>query len=266
MDLASISPPTKITIPAPPQEDEPSWRDKPLVRRHMADRTRTPDIGGTQAEKDMFGEEGAGIADVLDVLNPLQHIPFVSTLYRELSGDTISTASKIVGGALMGGPIGLVAAVFDTIFTQETGRGVGETALAAITGDVSAPTTQVAQAAKNTQFSEAQVVEELYPTEQAAAQTGPIPVRQMQQKMAAERYSSMANEQSSKHIEIIPPSLTTSNITVPASSGNMSAAVQSKAMLDLYGQSPAPAHRAYRDANMLGYLREASAAGVNTVM
>lgn len=257
--------PTKITIPARRQEEDASlsWQDKPVVRRHMADRYRGTEIAGTAAEAQFFGEDGLQVTDVLDVINPLQHIPFVSTLYRELTGDTISSAAKIAGGALLGGPVGLVAAVFDSIFTQETGRGLTETAVAMVTGDTAPAAattrTQVASAAPDKGFSEAQLVEELYPSGEAEA----VATLDAQQKLAAERYASIAAEQSAKHIEIIPPDITVANVTPPASGGPMSAAAQSQAMLDLYGNSPAPAHRAYRDANMLSYLQAAS---VNTVM
>lgn len=266
MDTGIASQPTRITIPAPKQEDASpaSWQDAPLTRRHQASNYRGQDIAGTDAEKQAFGEDGLQVSDVLDAINPLQHIPFVSTLYRELTGDTMSAGSKIAGGALLGGPIGLVASVFDTIFTGETGKSFSETAVAMVSGESGqASTTQLASATPTKGFSEAQVVEELYPSAQAAQDSGPIPVKSAQQKLAAERYASMAMEQSQKHIEIIPPSLTAANTTVPASSGSMSAAVQSQTMLDLYGQSPVPAHRAYREANMLGYLQASS---VKTVM
>jgi hypothetical protein len=48
---------------------------------------------------------------ILDVVNPLQHIPLISNLYRSLTGDTMSTVSNIAGGALFGGPLGAAGAV-----------------------------------------------------------------------------------------------------------------------------------------------------------
>ncbi|MGQ3031076.1 MAG: hypothetical protein ACT60Q_22290, partial [Ferrovibrionaceae bacterium] len=38
-------------------------------------------------EKSLFGDEGFSFKTVLDTINPLQHIPIVSTIYRELTGD-----------------------------------------------------------------------------------------------------------------------------------------------------------------------------------
>lgn len=53
-----------------------------------------------------FGEDGLTFGDLLDVINPLQHIPFLGGLYRKLTGDTIDPAMRVAGGALFGGPIG----------------------------------------------------------------------------------------------------------------------------------------------------------------
>lgn len=76
-----------------------------------------------------------GFSDLLDVVNPLQHIPVVSTLYRSLTGDQIGPVARVVGGTLYGGPIGAGMAVANAIMEQETGRDIGDTVLAMVTGD-----------------------------------------------------------------------------------------------------------------------------------
>jgi len=53
-----------------------------------------------------FGEDGLTFRDLIDLVNPLQHIPVLSTVYRKLTGDTIDPAMRVAGGALFGGPIG----------------------------------------------------------------------------------------------------------------------------------------------------------------
>jgi hypothetical protein len=67
--------------------------------------------------------------DLLDVVNPLQHIPVVGTLYRAITGDTIKTLPKIAGDALYGGWMGLASSVADTAFEKITGKNVGDTIL-----------------------------------------------------------------------------------------------------------------------------------------
>ena len=54
-------------------------------------------------------------ADFLDVINPLQHIPIVSSIYRAITGDEINGPARVLGGALFGGPLGLVAGIIDAI-------------------------------------------------------------------------------------------------------------------------------------------------------
>lgn len=54
----------------------------------------------------LFGDKGLQFRDLLDIVNPLQHIPGVSQVYRKLTGDEIKPAMALAGGALFGGPIG----------------------------------------------------------------------------------------------------------------------------------------------------------------
>ncbi|MEJ0043742.1 MAG: hypothetical protein WDM81_16640 [Rhizomicrobium sp.] len=70
--------------------------------------------------------------DVLDIVNPLQHIPVVGTLYRALSGDTIKTGPKIAGDTLYGGITGFASSIADTVFEKITGKNVGDTVLAMV--------------------------------------------------------------------------------------------------------------------------------------
>jgi len=75
--------------------------------------------------------------DVLDMLNPLQHIPVISTIYRKISGDQMGYASRIAGDALYGGAIGslvssLVSAVANVFVDSTTGKDIGEHLMAAV--------------------------------------------------------------------------------------------------------------------------------------
>jgi len=73
----------------------------------------------------MFGEDGFTFLDFLDIINPLQHIPIVSSIYRDLTGDTLDYGSRVAGGALFGGPIGALFSVVNGIFEETTGKDVG---------------------------------------------------------------------------------------------------------------------------------------------
>ncbi len=85
----------------------------------------------------LFGADGFNFLDILDIINPLQHIPFVSTLYRTLTGDTIAPVSRIAGGALFGGPIGAVVSLVNTIVAEWTGKDISDHAVGFVTGDES---------------------------------------------------------------------------------------------------------------------------------
>lgn len=74
------------------------------------------------------------IKGLVDVVNPLQHIPVVSTLYRRITGDEISPVARLAGGALFGGPIGAAASAADLALQKATGKDAGETALAFLDG------------------------------------------------------------------------------------------------------------------------------------
>ena len=73
-----------------------------------------------------FGDDGLTFGDILDVINPLQHIPVISTIYRNLTGDELSPAARIAGGALFGGAIGFIASAANTAVLAFSGKDIGE--------------------------------------------------------------------------------------------------------------------------------------------
>jgi hypothetical protein len=74
---------------------------------------------GAQAEGE---KKGMSFWDVLDVINPLQHIPIVNRIYREVTGDQIGTAAKLAGGALFFGVVGLATQAADSLVEDMTGK------------------------------------------------------------------------------------------------------------------------------------------------
>jgi hypothetical protein len=73
--------------------------------------------------------EGFSFWDLLDVVNPLQHIPVVGTVYRAVTGDKISNFSRIAGGAVFGGLAGAAVGLVNTVAVQEAGKDIGELAM-----------------------------------------------------------------------------------------------------------------------------------------
>ena len=91
--------------------------------------------------------------DFLDMINPLEHIPVISSVYRALTDQTINPVSRIVGDTLYSGPLGLVSAglsaigaIGDEAFAANNGgHGAASTVVAALFGNenASASTTSI---------------------------------------------------------------------------------------------------------------------------
>jgi hypothetical protein len=73
---------------------------------------------------------------LLDVVNPLQHLPVVGTIYRAVTGEHIGPLEKIAGDALYGGIWGAASSVAEVAFEQATGKSVEDTVLAWLKPDI----------------------------------------------------------------------------------------------------------------------------------
>lgn len=78
------------------------------------------------------GVRTPSFGDMLSALNPLQHLPVVGAIYRHLTGDAPHPAAQVVGGAIFGGPVGLLAGVISAAFEQTTGKTPLQVAIGAI--------------------------------------------------------------------------------------------------------------------------------------
>lgn len=79
--------------------------------------------------------------DMVDIVNPLQHIPVVNTIYRQLTGDEIGNFARIAGGGLYGGLVGAAIGGINATLVDNSGKDVGETMLAYFNGDDDKPAT-----------------------------------------------------------------------------------------------------------------------------
>jgi hypothetical protein len=98
----------------------------------------------------LWKNKSFGFHDLLDIINPLQHIPIVATVYRYLTGDTIGNVARVAGDTLYGGPIGLAAGVISAGVEMDTGKDIGDHIVAMLTGDSSDPAPSATAIAKNT--------------------------------------------------------------------------------------------------------------------
>ncbi|MEQ8805330.1 MAG: hypothetical protein RIE16_06105, partial [Rhodospirillales bacterium] len=123
--------------------------DLKLGRGNALDAPDKSADGGPASGKEFkaFGDDGLTFWDLVDVINPLQHIPVVSTLYREMTDDTLDPAPRIMGGTLFMGPIGLVASSANVMIEHNTGKDMGSHVLAYFRDDAQPLTTKTAAAA-----------------------------------------------------------------------------------------------------------------------
>ena len=80
--------------------------------------------------------------DFLDMVNPLQHIPVVSSIYRYATGDTINPVARVAGdilygaaGGIVGAVAGAVGAIGDSVAESQTGKDMTGVVVAALFGD-----------------------------------------------------------------------------------------------------------------------------------
>ena len=101
----------------------------PLVTKPPLPESAAPAIPGGAAGR---GQKGPDFTfhDFLSILNPLQHIPVVSTIYRAVTGDTIKPAERLVGDTIYGGWMGFVSSLANLVYERETGKDFGDTVLA----------------------------------------------------------------------------------------------------------------------------------------
>lgn len=111
--------PTQITLTTPRGEGgaAPATSDQPSTKN------------------DFWGEDGFAFGDLLDVINPLQHIPIVSTIYRAITHDDIAPGPRMAGDTLLGGLLGFIGGLANVVVEQATGKDIGENIVAAFNGD-----------------------------------------------------------------------------------------------------------------------------------
>lgn len=103
----------------------------------VAAQTNKTADGGVKDEEGFFGH-------LLDVINPLQHLPIIGTIYRAITGDKMCPIEKIAGDTLYGGMWGAIASIADVAFEGITGKSFEDTALALFQGDGKSKATKVA--------------------------------------------------------------------------------------------------------------------------
>jgi hypothetical protein len=87
---------------------------------------------GPAGKSHLWAGDHFSFHDLLDTINPLQHIPIVGTIYREVTGDTLGNAARVVGDGLYGGVIGVIAGLVDVSVLENTGKDIGGNIMSAL--------------------------------------------------------------------------------------------------------------------------------------
>ncbi len=101
-----------------------------LPQQQLISHSSTTIEHNSAGNKPFSGKDGFTFADVLDMVNPLQHLPVVSKYYREQTGDDCCEGAKLVGGAVFGALLGGISGVFtamaNSAVRHETEQDVSE--------------------------------------------------------------------------------------------------------------------------------------------
>lgn len=93
--------------------------------------SRTEPVKSPKAFK-LWEKEEFSFGDLVDVINPLQHIPIIATVYRNLTQDKIGFAPRVIGGAVWGRIGGFVAGLVNAAVEWFTGKDIGDHIYAAL--------------------------------------------------------------------------------------------------------------------------------------
>jgi len=94
----------------------------------------TPATGGSGASH-IWKNGDFSFHDVLDTLNPLQHLPVIGTLYRWITGDQPGDIARVFGDGIYGGPLGFATGMLNVAVKEDTGKDPGEMVLSLLSGD-----------------------------------------------------------------------------------------------------------------------------------
>ncbi|MZR29813.1 hypothetical protein [Sneathiella litorea] len=135
----------------PVTHDQYAYLDRALPSDPIAQyvpKERVDENGDKIPADNGFGEDGFGFDDFLDIINPLQHIPGISSLYRELTGDEINPGARTIGGTIYGGAIGLAVSFINSTIEDVTGKDVGKHVISLFSdeGEEAAPEEMIAAA------------------------------------------------------------------------------------------------------------------------
>jgi len=110
----------------------PDYTTRTAGSVHKIDTSQPTEKAGLSAGNDIVeADEGSFMTllkSAIDIVNPLHHIPIVSSIYQAVSGDEINTPAKVAGGTVYGGVIGGIVSLATSALEYLTENNVENTA------------------------------------------------------------------------------------------------------------------------------------------
>ena len=78
------------------------------------------DRGWHSAQKETHEVASISFDDIIEAINPLNHIPFAT----RLQDNPVSPVVKMIAGTIIGGPLGFATAAVNEVFEEANGKGV----------------------------------------------------------------------------------------------------------------------------------------------
>jgi hypothetical protein len=100
----------------------PVWKNNTSAQDVPASASTLSLANGT--ENTNITAPSLSFGELLDVVNPLHHLPIVGNVYRELTDDKISAVARISGGLLYGGPLGGAVSLANVAIEEHTGQDI----------------------------------------------------------------------------------------------------------------------------------------------
>lgn len=197
----------------------------------------------TQGDRDdaSWGGDGFGFDDFIDMVNPLQHIPIVGSIYRAATGDEIAPEARILGGGVFGGVAGAAVAAVNAIVEKEAGMDMGSAVMALMGTDQQSEPEVVAVSSVSRATPDIQVSARMQPAPAVAdIQPAPLPFD-------------------------VPPEATAVAPALPASASasdkeeNKEEPViheRNQTILELFGRDTASIHQGYQQAQMISHVMD----------
>lgn len=146
--------PAQQPAPIPPPAAAPAPAAPAAVAATPPPAAATPSSGPADGGPPLGPDEYAPIpgemtfAQFVQGLNPLHHLPGVGTIYRAVTGAEIHPVMRVLGGAVFGGPLGMILAAIGSAFEQTRPlERLGHTLAGRPDPEMPAPNSQAARAA-----------------------------------------------------------------------------------------------------------------------